>query len=170
MRPEPGAGIPRLQPREEVNNAWHVPGGPTIADGTRERFVPPLDWRREIFDVWRVPPSMNTNEIRSHWRGFQKHKKDWESEIRTLLMMRRIPPHSYQRAIAGAIIRFPKRAARRDSGNFAGVVEKALGDALQTMRVIPDDDDKHYHFAGVEFAEEIGAPRTWIHLFLCPPD
>jgi hypothetical protein len=81
-------------------------------------------------------------------------------------MLSRLPRNG-ERAIAGARMRFPK-GGRRDSGNFKGVVEKALGDALVEGRYIPDDDDQRYVFAGVEFEDERGADQTVIVVFTQP--
>lgn len=139
-------------------------------------IVPPGDWRRdEIVLDGMVPPSMNTNKIRSHWRGFHTEKKKWEQRIQTELMVIGLP-RGNQRAIAGARLRFPKRAARRDAGNFQGIIEKALGDALAyrldpiDRRYIPDDDAVRYFFTGVEFEEEVGPARTTIVLFTQPKE
>lgn len=150
--------------------SWYVPGSPHGL-----QIVPPRTWRRDVLLVAETPPSMNTNQIRSNWRGYHKHKKKWQEEIQTLLMVAGLPRDN-QRAIAGAILRFPKRAARRDGGNFAGLIEKALGDALAYRldephrRYIPDDDDAHYSFVGVEFDEEIGDALTRIFVFTQPKE
>jgi hypothetical protein len=122
----------------------------------------PDDWTRFEVEVRKIPPSINRKELK-HWRGFREHKKAWEEEIGQMLMVNKAPI-GQTRAIAGAILRFPSRANRRDSGNFAGVVEKALGDAL-VPRVIPDDRAENFCFLGVEFDDEIGPERTTIVVF-----
>jgi hypothetical protein len=137
-----------------------VPGMPMFG------LVVPEGWDRAELVLPRTPPSMNNNQIRSHWRGFHTEKKSWQEEIGQLLMLARLPRNG-ERAIAGARMRFPK-GGRRDSGNFKGVVEKALGDALVEGRYIPDDDDQRYVFTGVEFEDERGADQTVIVVFTQP--
>jgi hypothetical protein len=154
-----------------VEDDWVIPGGALFADNERPiRLRPPDSYRRDILEIARCPPSMNANRIRSHWRGFHTVKKSWQGEIAWLLLEARVPRHN-QRAIAGAFMRFPTRA-RRDPGNYAGLLSKSLGDALvvslQTpveLRYIPDDDSPHYFFGGVEFQSEPGPPRTLIYLY-----
>jgi hypothetical protein len=137
-----------------------VPGMPMFG------LIVPEGWDRAELVLPRTPPSMNNNQIRSHWRGFHIEKKSWQEEIGQLLMLARLPRNG-ERAIAGARMRFPK-GGRRDSGNFKGVVEKALGDALVEGRYIPDDDDQRYVFTGVEFEDERGADQTVIVVFTQP--
>lgn len=134
------------------------------------QLIVPDEWVRTELIVPRTPPSMNDNEIRSHWTGFQKHKKSWQDELEKLLMLSGLPrgDRHWQRAIAGAKMSFPTRAARRDSGNFANVVEKALGDALANGRWIPDDDAARYFFYGVEFNPERDYSVTEIVVFTQP--
>lgn len=150
-----------------------LPGGPIIdGGGGRLRLVAPPSWRRVEIDLPRLPPSMNDNQIRSHWRGFQAEKKSWQTEIELLLMTTAVRRESYQRAMAGALMRFPPRrhGQRKDPPNFAHVVNKALGDALVNYRAIPDDNDSHYYFGGVEFEAAAGADRTRIVVFLQPKE
>jgi hypothetical protein len=166
-----------------VKRGWLVPGGPVIDDeGARLRLRPPEHWIRVILEVKRTPPSINANQIRSNWRGFQKEKKNWQEEIGQLLMIKGRKRGAYQRAIAGGVMRFePHKIAhlrsyeRRDSGNYRGLVDKALGDALiidphlpAPLRYIPDDDEAHYHFSGVEFDPTPGPPRTVLYIYFQP--
>lgn len=129
-------------------------------------LLAPDDWHRAEIVIPRTPPSMNTNAIRSHWSGFQREKKAWQEEIGFSLMAAQLPRHG-QRAMCGARMRFEKRG-RRDSGNFQGVVEKALGDALVAGLWIPDDDAERFVFAGVEFDDEPGSNQTTIVVFTQP--
>ncbi len=148
-----------------------MPGGPVVAtNGRRLRIMPPEGWVWHEIDVPRVPPSMNNNEIRSSWRGFQTLKKDWQSEVELMLMVHDIKREAYQRAIAGAWMRFDVRAGRRDSGNYSSLISKALGDALDNYRAIPDDDDLHFFFTGTEFEGVTGTPRTRFVIALQPND
>lgn len=166
------------QPEPAPAEDWVVPGGAVIDDSgqVKLRLVPPVTWARQIIEIPRTPPSMNNNEIRSHWTGYQKEKKSWQAEIALVLMAAQLPRGGFQRAIAGAFLRFGDRSVR-DTGNFAGLLNKALGDALvispdwpRHKRYIPDDDGAHYHFAGVEFDPERGDPRTTIYLYLQPKE
>jgi hypothetical protein len=148
---------------------WFVPGGPMIGDsGHRLHIIPPRDWVRMEINIPRVPPSMNTNQIRSNWRGFQEHKKEWQAEIEAELMIAGFPRDRYQRAMTGAWLRFEKRAKRRDTGNFTALISKAFGDALDNYRAIPDDDDVHFYFGGVEFEGLRAAERTRFVTFFQP--
>jgi len=156
---------------------WVLPGGAVIDDSrVRLRLHPPPDWTRLILEIPRTPPSMNNNEIRSHWSGFHEHKKSWQSEIALLMMANKLRRGGYRRAVAGAFMRFPDRCVR-DSGNFESLLNKALGDALviapdmpTEQRYIPDDDGQHYFFGGVEVEDEPGPTRTQIYLYLQPKE
>jgi hypothetical protein len=156
---------------------WWLPGGAVITeDGRKLRLHPPPDWDRVILALGRVPPSMNSNQIRSHWRGFQKEKKDWQAEIGLLLLAEKARRGHYERAMAGALMRFTHRS-HRDTGNYTGLVNKALGDALvvspdtpRRLRYIPDDDEPHYHFSGVEFDAQPGLAQTRIYIYLKPKE
>lgn len=149
---------------------WFLPGAKLDTETTTIRIRPPEHWTRVILELPRVPPSMNTNEIRSHWTGFQRHKKEWQNEIATMLMVARVRRGGWQRAACGAFLRFQARAPRRDEGNFEQLLNKALGDALVEYRAIPDDDPPHYVFGGVEFDGERGPDRTRIVVFLQPEE
>lgn len=146
---------------------WFVPGA-AIFDGLGHiRLRPPEDWVRVVLDIPRTPPSMNTDALRG-WRSFAKLKKEWQQEITTLLMVEKVKRTGYQRAIAGTFMRFATAKKQRDPPNFAGLVTKALADALVEYGAIPDDDAPHYVFGGVEFEDEHGPNRTRIVVFLQP--
>lgn len=163
-----------------MESDWFVPG-PAIFDGVRTiRLRPPENWTRVILEIPRTPPSMNDNAIRSGWRGFHTAKKEWQEEIAVLLgQVEQVKKGYYQRAIAGIFMRLPARSLAQspDPSNFAGLVNKALGDALVVsletptkLRYIPDDDAPHYMFGGVEFEEQSGSNRTRIVLYFQPPE
>lgn len=157
---------------------WFVPGGAFGVEwGGVMRLRPPPHWRRVILRLDRTPPSMNTNQLRSSWQGYHREKRSWQEEIGLLLMAARVERGTYRRAVAGAFLRFPRRAARRDTPNYGGLVTKALGDALVVSdsapahhRYIPDDDADHYVFGGIEFEQELGPARTSIHIFFQPKE
>lgn len=148
---------------------WFVPGA-FIDEGDRKiRLHPNPNWPRFILEVRRRPLSMNTNVGHGHWSGFHGAKKGFQEEITTELMVAGVSRRGYQRAVAGAFIRFNRRFSRNpDPGNYATLVNKALGDALVEYGAIPDDDAPHYVFGGVEFEDEIGPARTRIYVYLQP--
>lgn len=150
---------------------WFIPGA-LINEGEHTiRLRPNPDWPRFILEVRRRPPSMNSNVGRGHWSAFQRVKKEWQAEIETELMVKAASRRGYQRAIAGAFVRFDRRFSRSpDPGNYATLVNKALGDALVDYGAIADDEAAHYTFGGVEFEEEVGPPRTLIYLYVQPKE
>ena len=153
---------------------WFVPGAMLdVGERSGERVIrlrPPEHWPRVIVEVRRRAISKNDNKIRSHWRGFHTEKKAWQEEIEAELMVARTSRDN-QRAIAGAFVRFPRRPSRPpDPGNYADLINKALGDALVNYGVIPDDDAAHYVFGGVEFEEEVGPARTRILIYVQPKE
>lgn len=108
-----------------------------------------------------TPPSMNTNKVRD-WRSFGREKKRWEGIFCGLLMKHQI--HKGATSVrAKAMIRFPTNR-RRDEGNFRMLIEKALGDALQVMKVIPDDGPEQYRFEQVNFDHTKGNKLTTVTL------
>lgn len=111
-----------------------------------------------------VPPSMNTNTVRSHWRGFHTEKKRWQNSIEFLLVAESVPRPIPAIGPVGAhaILRFPDRR-RRDSENFRPVLSKALGDALVNGGWLPDDTDA-YWWLRVTIDPETGPRRTLIEL------
>src|SRR5689334_18335240 len=113
-----------------MDDNWFIPGGAYVTDDVKLRLRPPQSWHKVELEIPRVPPSMNVNEIRSHWSGFQKQKKSWQEEIGLMLMAQRVQRHGYLRALAGGFLRFPRKAAQRDTNNFTTLLTKALGDAL----------------------------------------
>lgn len=106
-----------------------------------------------------VPPSMNTNTIRSNWRGFHNHKKRWQELLGMLLLKEQVPKGAAH-VHATATIQFRVKR-KRDEGNFRGLIEKALGDALQAVGVIADDTPEFYEFGAVVLADD-GINRTTI--------
>lgn len=111
-----------------------------------------------------VPPSMNTNVGKGSWRPFHNAKKRWQGLFGMLLLKERVP-RGATKVKARAHLRFRVRR-RRDEGNFRTILEKALGDALQTVGVISDDTPAHFEFTEVIFEEERGPNRTQITLIV----
>ena len=111
-----------------------------------------------------VPPSINTNQVRSNWRGFHTAKKKWQQSIEWLLVAECVPcPIPADGPVeVHATLRFPDRR-RRDSENFRPVLSKALGDALVNGGWLPDDTDKEW-WLRVSIDPEKGPRRTLIEL------
>lgn len=101
-----------------------------------------------VFTVPLVPPSINTNAVRSHWRGFHTHKKRWQSTLELELMALGLPrpiPCDGPLTVE-AVLFFPTRH-RRDSENFRPVLSKALGDALVNGGWLADDTDTDWRLS-----------------------
>lgn len=112
-----------------------------------------------------VPPSMNTNAIRSHWRGFQRHKKAWQSVIETLLLADYgRPPEPFGRVTVTVRLAFPEKRGR-DPLNFRTLLDKATGDALTNGGWIPDDTAEHYQFDDPLFVVERGGRKRTQFIF-----
>lgn len=109
-----------------------------------------------------TPPSMNTNVGKGHWRKFHQEKKKWEGIFAMLCLKERVPKGCTV-VHAKVWLRF-RVNRRRDPGNFRTIIEKALGDALQAVGVIPDDTAAHFEVQAVELAEVSGPASTAITL------
>jgi hypothetical protein len=117
-------------------------------------------------DVPGVPKSFNETAYK-HWRTRAREKKKLEGQIAQVLMVHHAALNSVMRAThvrASAKLRFAVRRARRDEGNFRAPLEKALGDALVSRGIIPDDTAEHFTFGTVRFDPETGPARTLIEL------
>jgi hypothetical protein len=115
-------------------------------------------------EIGAVPPSLNGMKLGSRGAAmkFHRHKKEWEGWLGMALDIARVPK-GLSRVKASAELRFPTRR-RRDEGNFRFMLEKALGDALQYQRVLPDDSADEYTFSALTFDPTRGDPRTIITL------
>lgn len=111
-----------------------------------------------------VPPSINTNAVRSHWRGFHSAKKKWQADLEQLLMAAALPRPllSDGPVLADVVLTFPDKR-RRDSENFRPVLSKALGDALVNGGWLADDTDQDWRLQ-VVIAPERGPHNTSISL------
>lgn len=114
--------------------------------------------------VSTTPPSINTNAVRSHWRGFHTAKKTWQAQFETLLMQARVPrPIPAKGPVAAvATLTFPMRR-RRDGENFRPVLSKALGDALVNGGWLDDDTDQHW-WLRLTINPELGPQGTVVEL------
>lgn len=111
-----------------------------------------------------VPPSINTNAVRSHWRGFHTAKKQWQGDLEKLFLASNLPrPLTSTGPVqADVVLTFPDRR-RRDSENFRPVLSKALGDALVNGGWLADDTDQDWRLQ-VVIAPERGPYETRISL------
>lgn len=109
-----------------------------------------------------TPPSLNRLGSRSNRHAYRRAKEQLQEDLGRLLMFARVP-RELAEVTASAILRFPARRTR-DEGNFRWMLEKALGDALQTGRYLPDDDPEHFTFGALTFDVERGPARTAVAL------
>jgi hypothetical protein len=106
-----------------------------------------------------VPPSMNKiGGHSSHWR-YQFHKKKWNDLIGYTLIAVHGRTPLIPTVRVTALLRFPTNR-RRDEGNFRMMLEKAMGDILQSGGWLPDDTPDYYRFGEVTIEDEIGPNRT----------
>lgn len=100
------------------------------------------------------PPSMNNarSGYKSHWSKGHQVKRLWQATFEDLLLMhwKNLPRGPADRIEVDATLMFPTRH-RRDADNYRMTLSKALGDALVTMRVIPDDTPEHYELTHLRF-------------------
>lgn len=113
-----------------------------------------------------IPPSMN--DPAAGYRGNQyaghRKKKEWEGLILVALMQAKVPAGDWGgKVTATAVLTVPNRI-KRDQGNFRFLLEKALGDVLQTRGHIPDDGPDHFVFPELRFEHEKGVKRTTVLL------
>lgn len=117
---------------------------------------------KAILQIPGVPTSFNEVGLRSHWSVGRTQKLKWEEWISYALMAQRVPK-GLQKVNATATIAFQYRR-KRDEGNFRPLIEKALGDVLQSGGWLPDDDPRYYSFGAVELIAPVSDPSTVIVL------
>lgn len=112
-----------------------------------------------------VPPSLNRMATRGSRWAVTSAKRRWQAILADLLTYDAgTPSLPYGRIVASAELAFPV-SRRRDSGNFAWLLEKALGDAL-VPQWIADDTAERFAFSGVSFTG--GAAQTTVTLACFP--
>lgn len=161
---DPAHGVP---PTPGINRPKLMGGIPLVSlPGLPKDLIAALDgtWDRHEVEVRRPVKSFNRLGTRGSNFAFRDEKQALQEEIGRELMVKGVP-RGYQRAIAGASMRFDKDASRRDSGNYTPLLEKALGDALANGGWIPDDDATRFCFVGVEFEDDVGPSRVTIVVF-----
>lgn len=109
-----------------------------------------------------TPPSLNQIGYRSHWSVGRKAKQDWEQMLGIALLEQRVP-RKLNTVRASATLHFRQRR-RRDAGNFAALLDKALGDVLQAAGYLEDDTPEYYRFGAVDFVAPSPAAETLVHL------
>lgn len=121
-----------------------------------------------LIELAYTPPSINQVAVgRAASRGAgiaaTRAKKRLQSDLEAMLLVERIPrPLKFVEAIA--CLRFAKRSARRDEGNYRTPLEKALGDALVNGGWLSDDTPDTFQFGRLTFDPDPGEPRTQLLL------
>jgi hypothetical protein len=109
-----------------------------------------------------TPPSLNQIGFRSHWTKGRKAKQGWEQWLSIALMEQRVPK-KLKRVEVTATLRF-KQKRRRDEGNFKALLDKALGDVLQTGGWLADDTPDFYRFGELTLFAPVPQPETIVLL------
>jgi hypothetical protein len=109
-----------------------------------------------------TPPSFNAIGYRSHWAVGQRHKKQWQKDLSTALMVAQVP-RGLESVKVTATLRFKQRR-RRDEGNFRVILEKALGDALVEGGWLSDDTADQYRFGELSLLAPVDRPETIVVL------
>lgn len=96
--------------------------------------------------LWEIPfvvPSLNVWQ-RAHWGVRKKYMGDWVDLCWAFMNNREksLPGKSFPWVFVSAQMIFATQA-HRDIQNYDAVFWKIFPDALQTVGVIKDDDDKH---------------------------
>lgn len=110
-----------------------------------------------VLDIPGTPPSYNVTG-HAHWRTVHRHKKKWQSDIETALMLAGVPRGLGSVLVSGRLEFTQKR--RRDEGNFRVILEKSCGDALVAGGWLEDDTADHYQFGKVELVAPAPRART----------
>ena len=112
-----------------------------------------------FLQVEELPPSMNDIVGQgSRWR-YTKSKKHWGE-----VLADRLPRIERVDSIyASGQLTFGRRGAR-DQDNYRFMLEKALGDALQEVGILANDDWNSYQFGDLTYAYEKDVQRTRLML------
>lgn len=112
-----------------------------------------------------LPPSGNSNSVRSHWRGFHTAKKWWQAALVDVIVAEGVPANTGCFVRATVEFTAPTRT-RRDADNFELIPRKALGDALQQAGVIEDDTPDEWSWTSGRFNYSKGESATTVILHL----
>lgn len=114
-----------------------------------------------VLEIPGTPKSLNAVGFHSHWSVGLREKKKWEEMIGVALMVERVP-RGLVSVSASAELHFETRR-RRDVGNFAAILDKALGDILQKWG-LPDDTPEFYSFGTVQLIAPKPEAKTILRL------
>lgn len=112
-----------------------------------------------------LPESMNAKGgggYKGNHYAQHRVKKSLEGQLFVALIQAKVPKR-LSRVKATAVLTVPTRH-RRDEGNYRYMLEKALGDILQTMNYLPDDDPEHFTFPELIFEYKKNVRNTAITL------
>lgn len=87
----------------------------------------------------------------------------WKDILRKLIKAAGMPKDLSVIYAEGEIV-FPTRGDR-DQGNFRVIIEKALGDVLESEGYLPNDSWEHYEFGNLTMRIEPGVSATRLTLF-----
>lgn len=115
-----------------------------------------------VLTIPGIPPSFNAVGLRSHWAVGRRHKQAWEQHLATAMTLEQVP-RGLRRVEASATLQFTQRR-RRDAANFQPLLDKALGDILQSGWGLPDDTPEYYRFGALELSAPHPEPLTIVRL------
>lgn len=108
------------------------------------------------FTVWigDTPPSfqIGSGKVGANRFTLGRAIKGWRETFGGLLLAVKDRPQGCSHVECEAFLTFPLRR-RRDLENYRPVLSKALGDALQDVRVIPDDTSANWTLTMVDVVE-----------------
>lgn len=114
------------------------------------------------FELGTVPKSLNAISSRGSRWAYIKEKKRWEDMLWPMLELGKLP-RPMKHVLINVWLRFPVRR-RRDTGNFAWILEKAVGDVLVKRGFLVDDTPEYFQMGVTRFDGAQGPPRTTIEV------
>jgi hypothetical protein len=119
---------------------------------------------RQVAQHSGTPVSLNAFGSGGSQFVYQTVKRSWHEALGQLLAASDLPRPLASVHVIGEMC-FPHRRPV-DQGNYRYMVEKALGDVLQTMGYLPDDSWDFYTFGDLAYRYEKG--QSWTRLLLFP--
>jgi hypothetical protein len=106
------------------------------------------------FTIWigDTPPSFQLGGVARNRFALDRSIKGWREIFGGLLLAVKDRPRGCSHVECEVFLTFPQRR-RRDLENYRPVLSKALGDALQDVRVIPDDTSANWTLTMVDIVE-----------------
>lgn len=127
--------------------------------------IPPTGPDDHLLWVDETPPSFNAVGYTGNRWKLTKAVKEWKETLGTLLMVEKVPHGVYRHVSARVVLTFPRQVGRgRDAENYRVIISKALGDALEAARVIPNDTNEFFGLESVDIVIEKGVQKTQIFL------